>query len=123
MARVRLTADAREDLRDLEGSARKLVLKAIKKLEDEPDKRGRPLGVRRMGNLTTFRKLVVGDREYRVVYRVEEDGTVVVIWVIAKRSDDECYELALARLRLHGREELVGEVEQLVREVFHRDEK
>ena len=123
MARVRLTADAREDLRDLEGSARKLVLKAIKKLEDEPDKRGKPLGVRRMGNLTTFRKLVVGDREYRVVYRVEEDGTVVVIWVIAKRSDDECYELALARLRLHGREELVGEVEQLVREVFHRDEK
>jgi mRNA interferase RelE/StbE len=46
MARIVLTSEAREDLRDLDGSARKIVLKAIRKLEVDPDKRGQPLGVR-----------------------------------------------------------------------------
>jgi mRNA interferase RelE/StbE len=44
MARVKLTEDAREDLRDLDGSARTLVFKVLKKLESEPEKRGTPLG-------------------------------------------------------------------------------
>ncbi|MEU8631618.1 type II toxin-antitoxin system mRNA interferase toxin, RelE/StbE family [Amycolatopsis sp. NPDC048633] len=102
MARVYLTDDAKEDLRDLDGSARKIVLKALVKLEEEPEQRGQPLGSRADGNLTTFRKLVIGDRDYRAVYRVEEDGTVVVVWVIKERADGECYELAVNRLRLHG---------------------
>jgi mRNA interferase RelE/StbE len=102
MARVTLTEDAREDLHDLDGTARLVVLKALKKLETEPMQRGQPLGSRARGDLTSFRKLVVGNRDYRIVYRVETDGTVVVVWVIARRADDECYELALARLRLHG---------------------
>jgi len=100
MAEVQITADALEDLRDLDGSARKQVLKALKKLEDEPEKRGQPLGSRNDGqNLTGLRKLVVGDRDYRIVYRIEPSGDVAVIWVIAKRDDDEVYELAMARLR------------------------
>ncbi|MGH7748432.1 MAG: type II toxin-antitoxin system RelE family toxin, partial [Candidatus Dormibacteria bacterium] len=53
------------------------------------------------GNPTRFRKLVVGDRDWRIVYRVEPDGSVVVVWVIARRSDDEVYRLAMSRLRLH----------------------
>lgn len=102
MARVQLSEDALEDLRDLEGSARRLVLKAIKKLEAEPQHRGAPLGSRRSGNLATFRKLVVGKKDYRIIYRIEPDGSIVVVWVIARRVDDEVYELALSRIRLHG---------------------
>ena len=35
------------------------------------------------------------------MYRIESDGTVVVVWVIALRSDSEAYELAVSRLQLH----------------------
>jgi mRNA interferase RelE/StbE len=114
MARVVLTSEAREDLRDLDGSAKKVVLKAIRKLEVDPDKRGQPLGVRTSGGLTTFRKLVVGDRDYRIIYRIEQDGTVVVIWVIGRRVDEERYQLAIARLRLHGNRPLAEAVENLL---------
>jgi mRNA interferase RelE/StbE len=100
MATVHLTSDAREDLRDLDGSARRIVLKALTKLRDQPELRGQPLGSRANGDLTTFRKLVVGDRDYRVIYRVESDGSVCVVWVIGKRVDRECYDLAVARLEL-----------------------
>lgn len=118
MARVQLTDDAKDDLRNLDGSAQKLVLRAIKKLEEEPDKRGAPLGSRKDSNLTGFRKLVVGDRAYRIVYRVERD-TVVIIWVIAKRSDDECYHLATSRLQLASQDvELHEQMKQMIDTVW-----
>jgi mRNA interferase RelE/StbE len=110
VARVVLTDEAKEDLRDLDGSARRLVLRALRKLEDSPESRGAPLGSRRTGNLTGFRKLVVGDRQYRVVYRVEEDRTVCVIWVIGSRVDEECYRLAMARLQTHATSDLAREM-------------
>ncbi|WP_081809749.1 type II toxin-antitoxin system RelE family toxin [Amycolatopsis keratiniphila] len=106
MARVYLTDDAKEDLRDFDGSARKIIIKALAKLKENPEQRGQPLGSRTQNNLTTFRKLVIGDRAYRAVYRVENDGTVAVIWVIKERADNECYEIAVSRLRLHGDREM-----------------
>lgn len=109
-----MTADAREDIRRLDGSAGKLVIKALKKLEDNPAQRGAALG----GGLATFRKLVVGDRDYRIVYRVEANGTVVVVWVIAKRADSECYNLAMSQLSALGNREIAGEFGQLMREVW-----
>ncbi|WP_037347848.1 type II toxin-antitoxin system RelE family toxin [Sciscionella sediminilitoris] len=119
MAAVLLTDDAREDLRGMDGAQRKLVLKALKKLEDSPEHRGAPLGSRSRGDLTSFRKLVVGDRDYRIVYRVERDGTVVVVWVIAGRADDRCYELAMSRLRLRGGA-IAAEIVQLLDTAWQR---
>lgn len=117
MARVLLTNEAREDLRDLDGSARKIVAKALKKLEDKPDQRGAPLASKGTGNLTTFRKLVVGDRQYRIVYRVEPDGTVCVVWVIATRTDAIVYDLAISRLKLYSeRTELADGLMRLIEE-------
>lgn len=101
-AKVTLTDDAREDFRDLGGSAKRIVAAGLKKLETDPHLRGDALGSRKSGDLTTFRKLVVGNRDHRIVYRVEADGTVVVVWVIGKRADGEAYELAMARLRMHA---------------------
>lgn len=98
MAQVFLTTGAKEDLRALDGSARKLVLKAIAKLETSPAQRGEPLGSRASGNLTGLRKLVVGDRQYRIVFHVSDDGTVTVVWVIGSRVDSECYDTAVARI-------------------------
>jgi mRNA interferase RelE/StbE len=118
MARVVLTDDAKEDLRNLDGAARKLVAKKLKQLEDEPEKRGAPLGSRSSSNLTTFRKLVVGDRDYRIVYRVEPDGTVCVVWVIGRRSDNEVYQMALARLKMLARDDLTADLTGLLKRVF-----
>jgi Cytotoxic translational repressor of toxin-antitoxin stability system len=120
MARVVLTDDAREDLRDLDGAARKLVAKKLKQLEDEPEKRGAPLGSRSSSNLTTFRKLVVGDRDYRLVYRVEPDGTVCVVWVIGRSSDNEVYQMALARLKMLARDDLTADLTGLLHRVFDK---
>lgn len=118
MAEVRLTEDAREDLRDLDGAARIIVLKGLKKLRTEPEKRGTPLGSKLGGNLTTFRKLVVGDRDYRIVYRVDADGSVVVVWVIGRRTDDEVYQLAMSRLRLHP-DQAAREFATALDEIWH----
>ncbi|HEX7461130.1 MAG TPA: type II toxin-antitoxin system RelE/ParE family toxin [Dermatophilaceae bacterium] len=120
MARVVLTDDAKDDLRNLDGAARKLLAKKLKQLEDEPEKRGAPLGSRSSSNLTTFRKLVVGDRDYRIVYRVEPDGTVCVDWVIGRRSDNEVHQMALARLKMLARDDLTADLTGLLKRVFDK---
>jgi len=103
MSNVKLIDEAKEDLKDLDGAARKLILKALVKLETEPEKRGENLGNKTaIGNLTGLRKLVVGDRTYRIVYDVRDDGTIVVVWVIGNRVDSEAYALAKARLDLYS---------------------
>jgi mRNA interferase RelE/StbE len=102
MAAVVLTPAAKDDVRALDGAARKIVLKAMKKLEDHPESRGAPLGSRQGANLTGFRKLVVGDRQYRIVYRLEADGSVCVVWVVGSRVDAECYEAAKSRVELYA---------------------
>jgi len=119
VAQVLLTDDARDDLRRLDGGARRQVLKALRKLEDEPSAQGAPLGRRSGGDLTTFRKLVVGDQDYRVVYRVEADGNVVVVWVVGRRADGAVYGTAVARLRDRGdavAEQVADAVDHLWRE-------
>jgi mRNA interferase RelE/StbE len=124
VARVELTDDALEDLRDLDGSERKIVLEALKKLERAPHQLGQPLGSRPSGNLTGFRKLVVGRKAYRILYWVQEDAepddaTIVVVWVIAERADNQAYELALGRLKAMAQREVANELERMLVEVWH----
>jgi mRNA interferase RelE/StbE len=102
VAKVQLSEEAREDFQDLDGASQRIVAKALKKLQTDPHLRGQPLGSRPGGDLTTFRKLVVGNRDFRIIYRIDPDGTVVVVWVIGKRADNEAYELAMSRIRMHG---------------------
>ncbi|MBB5154561.1 type II toxin-antitoxin system RelE family toxin [Saccharopolyspora phatthalungensis] len=96
MSEVILTPEAQEDFLDLDQSAREVVAKGLVKLETSPEQRGAPLGA----SLKTFRKLVVGKKQYRIIYRVESDGTVVIVYVIGPRSDDEVYKMARDRLAL-----------------------
>jgi mRNA interferase RelE/StbE len=118
VAKVFLTEDAREDLRDLDNAARVVVVKAIAKLRLEPEKRGQPLGSKSAGDLTGLRKLVVGNRAYRIVYRVEADGSVCIIWVIGRRADSEVYELAMARLNNVSDRKFAKELGELVEATF-----
>lgn len=74
-------------------TALKWALKKMLLLERNPEC-GEPLH----GNLIGWRKLVVGDRNWRVVWRVtwDDSGATVVdvaeVWAVGARSDAEVYQ-------------------------------
>jgi len=113
VAKVELTDDAREDLRDLDGSARKDVIKSLVRLRTNPEQRGEPLGNNPRGALVGLRKLVVGNRAIRIVFRVTEANQVAVVVVIGKREDSEVYAMASARLKMAGTPETLELAEVL----------
>jgi mRNA interferase RelE/StbE len=95
VAEVAFLDAALDDLRRLGPDAAVKVLRKILVLVEEP-RAGQPLG----GELTGFRKLVVGRNTWRVVYRVVGDAVVVCeIWAVGRRADGEVYAEATARAR------------------------
>lgn len=95
MADVLFTDAAVDDLRRLGPDVVPKVLKKIQILLDNPEA-GHPLG----GELTGFRKLVVGRNHWRIVYRVTSDGAIEIceVWCVGARSDAEVYAEASARI-------------------------
>lgn len=91
-AEVWLTDPAAEDLRRLDGAALVWALKKMLLLESDP-LAGEPL----LGSLVGYRKLVVGNRDWRVIWRAttDERGTLAVeiaeVWAVGARSDGEVY--------------------------------
>lgn len=92
---VRLTDPAVDDLIALNRLDPQILRWALRKmllLETDPEA-GEPL----VGDLIGWRKLTVGDRDWRIVWRVTHDdtGTVVVdvaeVWAAGARSDSEVY--------------------------------
>ncbi|MHB8450303.1 MAG: type II toxin-antitoxin system RelE family toxin [Mycobacteriales bacterium] len=92
---MRLTEPAFDDLRVLMRLDPQIVRWALKKmlvLERDPEA-GEPLH----GALAGWRKLVVGDRDWRIVWRVSHDagGSITVdvaeVWAIGARSDGAVY--------------------------------
>jgi mRNA interferase RelE/StbE len=120
MARVELTDDAKDDIRGLDGSVKARVLKDLKKLETSPADRGQPLGSRDTGNLTGLRKLYVGPKKgYRAVFAAEED-VLAIVMVVAARSESECYELAVTRMRLLADSDQRTEMANLLMSIIGR---
>lgn len=99
MSDVVFTDPAVDDLRRIGPDAVPKVLKKILLLLENPEA-GYPLG----GELTGFRKLVVGRNTWRVVYRVTDDKAVEIceIWAVGERADAEVYAEAKARVRAAG---------------------
>jgi mRNA interferase RelE/StbE len=100
---VRLTEPAVRDLELLKTSNRNALRWALKKLlllERNPEA-GRPLH----GDLQGWRKLTVGNRDWRIIWRVtfDDEGPIIVdvaeVWAIGARSDGEIYEEMISRLR------------------------
>jgi mRNA interferase RelE/StbE len=106
MAEVSFTEAAIDDLRRIGPDAVPQVLKKVLLLEDNPEA-GYPLG----GELTGFRKLVVGRNTWRMVYRIADGKTVEIceVWAVGARADAEVYAEATARIKTAGatRPELV----------------
>ena len=124
---VRLTDPAINDLEALKKSNRNALRWALKKLlllERDPQA-GRPLHKELQG----WRKLTVGDRDWRIVWRVTFDdaGSVIVdvaeVWAIGARSDDEVYKEMSARVaslpqspRTEALREIAAKFERLIQE-------
>lgn len=132
MARIEYTEDAIADLEKIDPAAQRAILKAIRdKLGTEPEQFGDQLGRRKSGNLTPFRKLKVGQNStYRVVYHVHRepddpnDPVLVIVWIIAKRSDEVVYRDAMARIeamsRRHRAGQAVGRLQQMLASAWQR---
>jgi mRNA interferase RelE/StbE len=96
MTEVTFTDAALDDLRRIGPDAVPKVLKKVLILLDSPEA-GYPLG----GELTGFRKLVVGRNTWRIVYRVldEKQLEICEVWAVGARADAEVYAEATARVR------------------------
>lgn len=101
-AYIRLTDPAVEDLNRLathNPQALKWALKKMLLLEENPSA-GEPL----LGGLVGWRKLTVGDRDWRIVWRPTTDAgstpviEVAEVWAVGARSDSEVYEEMAARV-------------------------
>jgi mRNA interferase RelE/StbE len=100
---VRLTEPAFDDLQALLRLDPQLVRQALKKmllLERDPQ-----AGESLHGSLSGYRKLVLGDRDRRIIWRVTHDdsGTVIVdvaeVWAVGARRDDEVYDEMRSRVK------------------------
>ena len=98
--RVELIAEAVEDLQRYARSGNlPLFLKKLLQLEEAGPIAGQPLG----RDLTGWRKIVVGDRNWRIVFTTDRGETVATVWVIGDRNDAQCYAEAERRVRALSR--------------------
>ena len=106
---VRFTDPAFEDLQLMTRKGDPQVVRAALKkclmLERDPEA-GEPL----KGGLIGYRKLVVGDRDWRVIWRETHDDTgativdVAEVWAVGARSDADVYDEMAQRVKVLGRE-------------------
>lgn len=94
--RVELIDEAVVDLAGLAESGRLgQFFKKLLEIEDKGAQAGVPLG----RNLVGWRKATVGNRDWRIVFRVNQDQTVATVCVIGDREDAACYEEAERRAK------------------------
>jgi hypothetical protein len=74
------------------------ILKKLSQIEADPLNVGKPLGQA----LAIFRKLTFGDRQWRIIFHPDKDGSAATVWVIGDRDDMECYRIAKKRLSALG---------------------
>ena len=89
-------ASARKDYKRLDGSQRKLVNIALRKLETRADELGEPL----RGPLAGCKKLKWRRDGLRMVFRLGDDGAVEIVEIIAigRRDKSAVYRRAEQRL-------------------------
>lgn len=120
-AEVWLTDPALEDLQRLDGAPLVWALKKMLLLETDP-MAGEPL----LGSLIGYRKLVVGNRDWRIVWRAMTDarGAVTVeiaeVWAVGARSDGQVYAEMERRLDTLGDAPVRRSLEQIVGELGKR---
>ena len=100
--KIKYLPEAERDLEKLDGSPRKAVLKAIKKVSENPlpvseGGYGKPLGNKGGNNLTGLMKIKLRSAGIRIVYKIIRQDNDMYIIVIGAREDDEVYDIAQQR--------------------------
>lgn len=104
--KIKYLPEAEKDLKDLDGSQRILVLKAIKKVQQNPlpvDEQGygKPLGNHSGSNLSGFLKIKLRSAGLRVVYKLQRTESEMLVIVVGVREDEEVYSIAESRASKH----------------------
>ena len=99
---IRFLPEAIDDLRRLDGSQRIQVEKAIKKVATNPLPEsaggyGKPLGNTTRARLAGLQKIKLKALGIRIVYKLIQTSTTMLIVVIGARSDGEVYDIASRR--------------------------
>lgn len=103
MWKVSYFDDALEDLKKLDNSQRKQVLKAIDKVKTNPLPQneggyGKPLGNKRGINLTNLYKIKLKKSGIRVVYQIIRVEDAMEIIIVSMREAEKVYEDAQKRI-------------------------
>lgn len=102
---VKYSNEAEKDARNLDGSQKKLVILAIRKVAQNPlpsseGGYGKPLGNKGGINLPGYFKIELKKNGLRIIYSLERIGKSMNIIVISIRSDDEVYKIAGKRIQV-----------------------
>ena len=102
---VRFLPEADDDLSRLDNGVRRIVLKAIKKVQENPLPQeeggyGKLLGHKQNIDLSGFLKIKILNAGVRVVYKLERKGNQMVIVVIGAREDNLVYKTAAQRTNM-----------------------
>ena len=96
--------EAAKDLKNLAGSQRLLVVKALDKVLENPlpvseGGYGKPLGNKQENDLAGFLKIKLKSAGIRVVYKLIRTESEMLVVVIGARADDEVYDTAQHRIK------------------------
>ena len=99
--------EAEKDLKALDGSQRILVLKAIKKVPQNPlpaeeNGYGKSLGNYGSTGLAGLLKIKLRAAGLRVVYKLQRTESEMLVIVIGVRADEEVYDIASKRAARHN---------------------
>ena len=103
MWKVSYFDEALQDLKKMDNSQRKQVLKAIDKVKTNPLPQngggyGKPLGNKRGINLTNLYKIKLKKSWIRVVYQIIRVKDTMEIIIVSMREDEKVYEDAQKRI-------------------------
>ncbi len=87
---------AEQELFELDGSVRILVLKQIKKISEYPEI-GEDLGNKHGFDLSGYKKMYANNKKIRIVYSINNNEIYINIIAIGKREDFEVYKDASNR--------------------------
>ena len=94
--------EAKKDIKKLDGSQIKQVLKAIEKVSTNPlpfneGGYGKQLGNKSGNNLTGYLKIKLRQLGIRVVYRLKRENGIMRVIVVSVREDNAVYQIAVDR--------------------------
>ena len=89
--KIKLHPLAEKEFHKLDSSIKKLVVKQINKLKNNPEY-GEDLGNKHGFDLTGYKKIYAVKKNIRIIYKIEKEKILIKIIAIGKRDDFEVYQ-------------------------------